>query len=198
MAHFLKTHNLQNPTLIGHSMGAKTAMSVALQWPDRVANLIPVDNAPVDAALKTDFATYVQGMQAVAKAGGVRKLSEADEILKPCAKDLAVRQFLLQNLHRPDPKGPYTWRIPLSYLTPALNAMGDFPFRDPDSARFEKPTLMIRGTKSHYVPDETLPIIGRFFPRFELRDVESGHWVVSENPEGFRRAVVEWLGDKDP
>lgn len=72
--------------------------------------------------------------------------------------------------------------------------MADFPFRDPDLASFPKPTLFVRGTKSHYVPDETLPVIGRFFPRFECVDVEAGHWVVSENPEGFREAVMGFLG----
>jgi pimeloyl-ACP methyl ester carboxylesterase len=76
--------------------------------------------------------------------------------------------------------------------------MSDFPFTNPDELRFEKPTLMVRGTKSHYVPDETLPIIGRFFPRFELAEIEAGHWVISENAETFRKTVVEWLADKDP
>jgi pimeloyl-ACP methyl ester carboxylesterase len=64
--------------------------------------------------------------------------------------------------------------------------MGDFPFRDPEQARYEKPTLIIRGTRSPYVADEALPIIGLFFPRFELVDIEAGHWVISENPEAFR------------
>ena len=71
--------------------------------------------------------------------------------------------------------------------------MGDFPFKDPDEARYDGPTLVIRGTKSHYVADDVLPLIGRFFPRFELRDIESGHWVISEKPEAFRQAVVDFL-----
>ncbi|KAL9065235.1 MAG: hypothetical protein Q9157_007549 [Trypethelium eluteriae] len=75
--------------------------------------------------------------------------------------------------------------------------MGDFPFTDPDTHRYEGPTLIVRGSHSHYVADETLPVIGRFFPRFELRDVEAGHWLISEKPEEFRRVVVEFLQDKD-
>ena len=65
--------------------------------------------------------------------------------------------------------------------------MGDFPFKDPDEAHYEGPTLFVRGTRSRFVPDDVLPLIGRFFPRFELRDIESGHWVVSEKPEPFRQ-----------
>lgn len=87
--------------------------------------------------------------------------------------------------------------MPLDYLIPNLDAMGDFPFRDPDQARFVRPTLIVRGTKSSYVADEALPTIGRFFPRFELADIEAGHWVISENPEKFRQAVVEFLEDKE-
>lgn len=63
--------------------------------------------------------------------------------------------------------------------------MGDFPFKNPDEARFEKPALFVRGTKSKYVPDEVIPVIGRFFPRFQLADIDAGHWVISEKPEEF-------------
>ena len=68
--------------------------------------------------------------------------------------------------------------------------MGDFPFRNPDEARFEKPTLFIRGTESSYVADDVLPLIGKFFPRFQLRDIASGHWVISEKPEEFRTGTI--------
>jgi len=105
----MNSHQLQNSTLIGHSMGAKTAMCVALAWPDTVANLIPVDNAPIDAALKSDFATYVQGMRAVASAR-VSKRSQADAILEPYAK---VRIACGAPRRRPALTGPAprrTWR----------------------------------------------------------------------------------------
>ena len=108
-------------------------------------------------------------------------------------QELPVRQFLLTNLVRAPDSQTYQWRIPLSTLAKSLDNMADFPYKNPDDARFEKPTLFVRGTKSHYVPDETLPIIGRFFPMFEVADVDAGHWVISENPEGFRKVVVEFL-----
>ena len=77
--------------------------------------------------------------------------------------------------------------------------MGDFPYRDPEVARFDGPALFIRGTKSHYVADEVLPVIGRFFPRFELQDIDCGHWVISEKPEPFRQgkngSSVAWISE---
>jgi pimeloyl-ACP methyl ester carboxylesterase len=101
-----------------------------------------------------------------------------------------VRQFLETNLIRPkDRDQPMQWRIPLAWLTQSLDLMGDFPFRNPEEARFEGPTLMVRGSDSPYVADEALPTIGRFFPRFELADIKSGHWVISENPKEFERGM---------
>lgn len=66
-------------------MGAKTAMVVALRSPEKVATLIAVDNAPVDAALKSDFGSFVKGMKDVERAKP-KKQTEADELLKPYAK----------------------------------------------------------------------------------------------------------------
>jgi pimeloyl-ACP methyl ester carboxylesterase len=80
----------------------------------------------------------------------------------------------------------YKLRVPIKTLGLALDNMADFPYKDPDVTRYVKPTLFVRGTKSHYVPDEALPVIGRFFPRFQIKDIEAGHWVISENPEAFR------------
>ncbi|KAK4539991.1 hypothetical protein LTR36_009889 [Oleoguttula mirabilis] len=192
---FLQHHGLKNSTLIGHSMGAKTAMVVALRQRVPIANLIPVDNAPVDAALKSDFGKYVQGMRRIEEAG-VKRQSEADDILKEYEESLPIRQFLLTNLVR-TPEGTHKFRIPIKYLANSLNNMADFPCKDPDEARFGGPTLVVRGTKSHYVADEMLPIVGRFFPKFEVVDIESGHWVTTEKPEEFRKAVVEFLQDRE-
>ncbi|KAF2142909.1 uncharacterized protein K452DRAFT_317802 [Aplosporella prunicola CBS 121167] len=191
---FLEFHRLSGSVLIGHSMGAKTVMTVALRRPELCSSIIPVDNAPVDAALKSDFGKYVQGMKKIEAAKPTRS-SDADAIMQEFASELPVRQFLLSNLIRED--GHMKFRIPVGYLAKALDEMADFPFKNPDEVRFGKPALFVRGTKSHYVPDETMPIIGRFFPLFKMKDIESGHWVVSENPEAFRQAVVEFLQDHD-
>jgi pimeloyl-ACP methyl ester carboxylesterase len=169
-------------------------MAVALRAKTPISSIISVDNAPVDAALKSDFGKYIQGMRKVADAF-VQKQSEADAILAEFESNVAVRQFLLTNLSR-GKDGIQRFRIPVKYLANALDNMADFPFKDPEEARWQGPALFVRGTKSHYVADETMPIIGRFFPRFEIADVDSGHWVISEKPQEFRNGmytcVKEW------
>ncbi|KAI9790368.1 MAG: hypothetical protein M1816_005186 [Peltula sp. TS41687] len=218
---FIQKHGLSSPTLIGHSMGAKTAMTLCLRSPDTIHSLVSVDNAPIDAALSHSFSRYISGMQALQSSPqNIRKQSDALAFLELYEPSLAIRQFLLTNLvRRPSssssssqepssrepsqggsPHGGATaeaeseFRIPLTTLANALNHMADFPYKDPDRHRFEKPALFVRGTESRYVPDEVLSLVGRFFPRFRVVDVQgAGHWVAAERPEEFRRCVVEFL-----
>lgn len=102
---------------------------------------------------------------------------------------LPIRQFLLTNLVRSPNEDYLQFRIPIKTLAASLDSMGDFPFKDPDEARYDGPTLFIRGTQSHYVADDVLPLVGRFFPRFEIKDIPCGHWIISEKPEEFRKGI---------
>jgi len=161
-------------------------MTLALRSPEIIHDIVSVDNAPLDAALLSSFGKYIQGMKKIEDAG-VTRHTEADKILQDFEESLAIRQFLLGNLYRRPDEKTYKFKVPLRILASALDNLGDFPFKDPEEVRFEKPALFVRGIQSTYVPDEALPIIGKFFPRFELADIDSGHWVISEKPEDFRR-----------
>lgn len=172
-------------------MGAKVAMTMALRQPSLYSGVCPVDNSPIDAALKSDFGTYVTAMREV-EDRHAGKQSEADQILQKYNIELSIRQFLLTNFVR-QKDNTYAFRVPLQTLAKALPAMADFPYRDPDEARFEGPALFVRGTESHYIADETLPLIGRFFPKFELLSFKCGHWVMSERFEEFRMGFGEWV-----
>lgn len=186
--------------------GAKAAMAVALQSPERVSGLIPVDNAPVNAVLKSDFPKYVRGMQHVERAK-VSKQSDANKILEGYEEvrnislgepvrfkvaanglyqSLGIRQFLLTNLIRSE-DNTLKFRVPLSVLGESLDEMADFPFSESDGIQYSGPTLFVRGTKSKYVSDDTIPAIKKFFPNAQVADVEAGHWLISENPEAFRQ-----------
>jgi len=196
VAGFIDEHKLKDTTLIGHSMGAKTAMTLALKEPDLIADIVSVDNAPLDAALLSNVGKYIQAMKRIEEAGVTRQ-AEADKILKEYEESLPIRQFLLGNLYRPRHERTQKFKVPLKVLASALDNLGDFPYKNPGEVRFEKPALFVRGTKSKYVPDEALPIIGQFFPRFELADIDSGHWVIAEQPEAFRKVVVDFLTPKE-
>lgn len=143
---FLDKEDIKSCILIGHSMGAKTAMGVSLRRPDLVDSLIPVDNAPVDVRLTSSFYTYVQGMRKVENSN-VKSQKEAVEIMEPYEPSLPIRQFLLANLKKNDETGLYKFRVPLDILGKSLDTLGEFPFH-PENSRYVKPTMFIRGTQS--------------------------------------------------
>lgn len=170
-------------------------MVLALRHPQLVKLLVAVDNAPVDATLSSEFPRYVRCMKEIELAQ-LSKQSEADTMLRSVEENLSIRQFLLTNLVR-DPETKFLkWRVPINIISKSLDFMGDFPIL-PDEARFKKPTLFIRGKYSKYVADEMIPLIGRYFPRFQIKDVDAGHWVQAENPVEFTSALTQFIQDEE-
>ncbi|GAM40582.1 valacyclovir hydrolase [Talaromyces pinophilus] len=203
---FIKQHHLGKTALIGHSMGAKAAMVLALQSPETVTALIPVDNAPVSAMLGSPFNDYVKGMKEISEAH-VTKQSEADKILAKYEPSLAIRQFLLTNLIR-DPENDnktLKFRVPLDTLGSNLGEMADFPWKfdrenaanNTDLPTYTGPTLIVRGLQSKYVSEKRLPAVNHFFPNAEIAGIDAGHWVISEKPEEFRQAVIKFFREND-
>ncbi|KAI5849516.1 Alpha/Beta hydrolase protein [Morchella snyderi] len=199
--HFLVDKKLgPETTLLGHSMGAKAAMAVSLRSPSLVRDLVIVDNAPVSSILHSSFGTYIRAMRQIEESQ-LKKQSEADKILSEYEPNLGIRQFLLTNLTREEGSPYLKFRVPIKILGSALDEIGDFPFT-PEKNRFEGRALFVRGTKSHYVPDDHIPTIGRFFPLFRLNDIDAGHWVISEKPIEFKDGmlslpVVEFLQNSE-
>ena len=148
-------------------------MTVALRKPSLISSIIAVDNAPIETALHSSFGGYVRAMHKI-EDSHLTKTKEADAILAEVESDISIRQYLLRNLVRSD-GGHLEFRIPVKTLARELDNMGAFAYH-PDKVRFEKKALFVRGTQSPYVPDEAIPIIGRFFPLFRLKDIDAGHW----------------------
>ncbi|KAK9476382.1 Alpha/Beta hydrolase protein [Lipomyces japonicus] len=188
--HFIDSHIKQPAVVLGHSMGAKTAMAVALRRPDIVDSVIAVDNAPIDAGLGSDIPRYVAALRTIDRIG-LPDVKHAFEELGKYEKSVEIRQFLLTNVKFKN-DGKVGFRVPLDVLARALDHVAEFPF-DASKDRFEGPALFIRGTRSHYVPDEAIPTIGKFFPKFVLKDIDAGHWVISEKTNEFIEYVEEFL-----
>ncbi|DAA77456.1 TPA_exp: hypothetical protein A8136_6716 [Trichophyton benhamiae CBS 112371] len=186
---FIKNRNLEKPVLLGHSMGAKAAMHLALRAPDLISAIISVDNSPNKTKLSERFPAYIKSMQEIENAG-VTKQSEADEILRRVEPSLPIRQFLLTNLAREQSGQALRFRIPLAILGESLPLLGDFPFTQSDTVQFSGPALFLRGTRSRYITDKSFPTIRRFFPNYKLMDIDAGHWLISENPEAFKTGML--------
>lgn len=181
---FIEQHNLKQPVVIGHSMGAKAAMLLALQYEELVDTLIVVDIAPVP--YQHSFIQYVQAMQGL-NLGGLRQRDDADEALRAEVPEPGVRMFLLQNLVYKDKR--FDWRINLPALSANMAALTGFPLEAMNRIYFGK-TLVIRGGQSIYVHAEHHRAIYALFPNAGITVIpNAGHWVHADQPEALIGAI---------
>lgn len=180
--------------LVGHSMGGKVAMTIALRHPDLVDRLVVVDISPVGTGEMTEF-EYLLDSLASLDVSRVGRRSDADEQLADLIRSDRVRGFLLQNL-RSSREGGWRWQANLDLLRRELPAIGG-PV-DTDAAPFDRPVLWMAGETSDYVQPEHEPVMRALFPRTTSVTVKgAGHWVHSEQPEAFVTALQAFLGAAD-
>jgi esterase len=169
----------QRLTLMGHSMGGKVAMCLALGYPERLAQLIVLDIAPRFSNMEHQD-DIIAGLQAVNLAA-IETRQQAEAALARTIPQVGVRQFLLKNLYRREDNS-FAWRINLPALVENLAAVG----AEINSAQpFLKPTLFLRGGKSDYItPEDKLTGIPALFPNSQVATVpDAGHWLHAEKPE---------------
>lgn len=185
---FATARGLGRLAVIGHSMGGKTAMMLALGNPELVERLVVVDVVP--ARNPPTLLTYVRAMRAL-DLGRVRRRADADAPLTEAVPDAAVRAFLLQNLVI---EGDRTsWRLNLAAIERGMAELAGFPAVRAGSA-YAGPTLFVAGARSDYVRPEHEPTIRRLFPRARIERVaEAGHWVHAERPDAFLAVVAPFL-----
>lgn len=194
--------------LVGHSMGGKIAMALALLHPDRVERLCVVDVAPVAYDSAHSFDRYVKAMRGL-DLHGLSSRADADRGLGEAVPDPVVRGFLLQNLrrhHDATQDGPgWYWQPNLEVIGDRLDVITGWP-GDRLSPRpgpglgvvapYAGPVLWVRGDRSEHVGDEHAPAMEVLFPRVRKVTVKNaGHWVHSEQPEAFTGIMRAFLGD---
>ncbi|KAH8118142.1 alpha/beta-hydrolase [Phellopilus nigrolimitatus] len=176
--HFCQKHSLKNISLLGHSMGGKVAMSVALNPSlpkDMVTHLIVADISPIRAPLSHEFPGYVDGMIKIQDEESTKSRNEAFEKLYEYEQNSLIRQFLLTNLASTPAGEPVKFHVPLHTIRDSLLDIGDFPY-GPGEASWDGPTLFIKGSMSNYIQLKHLDIIRQFFPRMTMETFEAGHW----------------------
>ncbi|MBM9594779.1 alpha/beta fold hydrolase [Roseitranquillus sediminis] len=168
--------------VMGHSMGGKAAMVLALRRPDLVRRLVVVDIAAV--AYEHSQMELVEAMRAT-DLTGIERRSEAAERMP--VDDPQVKAFLLQSLDAAN----RCWKLNLDVFARQMDAITGWPGTD---GRFDGPALLIRGEASDYAPDERLEETRRLFPRLEVVTVQgAGHWVHAEKPREVEAAVRSFL-----
>jgi esterase len=186
---FLGSHDIVNPIVIGHSMGGKTAMNLAVKQPDMIDKLIVVDIVPKSYPVHHDH--ILDGLNAI----DLKSLSSrtaADQILSTFIPEIDVRQFLLKNLSRSS-EGGFEWKINLKAIDKHIEEIGEGMQYE---GKFENPTLFIKGARSNYYADGDEELIASIFPNVKFSTLDTGHWVQAEKPAEFSDTVVRFLTNK--
>jgi pimeloyl-ACP methyl ester carboxylesterase len=178
--------------LVGHSLGGKVAMVAALRHPERVERLCVVDVAPTAYANRSEFAGYIEAMQAL-DLSRLERRADADAALSEAVPNPTVRSFLLQNLRQSH--GEWSWQANLDVLGRDLEVIGGWPGEElADLPPYDGRVLWIAGERSDYVKAEYAAEMDRFFPRNRRVTVkDAGHWVHSEQPGVFTEVLRQFL-----
>jgi esterase len=181
---------LLRPVVIGHSMGGKTAMTLALEHPQAIAGVAVIDIAP--EAYADQFTPYVTAMRGLDIAASTSR-KEIRQALATRLGDNAPVDFLMQNLKRHDER--FDWRLNLMATAVCMQDLCGFT---PQAARqrFPGPALFVAGADSDYVRVDSLAGIARLFPRARVERIpNAGHWVHADEPEALLNALQRWLGE---
>jgi len=170
--------------VVGHSMGGKAAMALALGHPEAVRRLVVADIAPVSYGHTQQ--PLIDAMRAV-DLSVVERRGDADAQLAPLVPEAGVRAFLLQSLD----VGARRWRLNLDALSANMAAILGWPDLD---GRYDGPALFLSGAASDYVLPEHRPAVKAMFPNAKFAKIPgAGHWLHAEKPKEFEAALRAFL-----
>jgi len=183
---------LDRVIVMGHSMGGKTAMVLALSQPELVEKLIVEDMSP-GVSLSSGFPAYIRAMSSVVFDQSLSSLAlvrrSVGEQIKDTFPDKPLRDFILTNIDQR--QGKYCWRINLDAVEKHLEDILGFP---QFSTTYGGPTLFLGGDKSLMISDAYYPEIYRLFPSSVIQHIQgAGHWVHSEKPQEFMTAIINFI-----
>jgi esterase len=184
---FLEQRKLTQAIVVGHSMGGKAAMQLAMNYPDLVEKLVVIDMEPGQAAdnhreifkalFDLDFSI-------------IKTRQEANDFLSSRIEEEGTRQFLLKNITR-EANGEFGWKMNLPVLWKDYHNILAPVVGTP----YEKPALFIRGGKSNYIKDEEITLIQEYFPKAAVVTIEgAGHWVHADKPAELLAVIKGFLG----
>lgn len=181
---FIKEHQLQNPIIMGHSMGGKTVMKFSFKYPETFKKMIVVDIGP--RFYPVHHRTILDGLMAI-DLDYLGSRTDADKVLEAYVPEFTVRQFLLKNLKR-TPDG-FSWKVNLNVINDKIENVGEG-----FDGKYDGDVLFINGSNSDYIKQEDWPAIQKLFPNATLTTIpDAGHWVHAEKPVEFTKAIEAFI-----
>jgi esterase len=187
LLNYINYHQLQNVSIIGHSMGGKVAMTFAVSHPEKVDKLIIADIGP--KYYPPHHQSILYGLAAVDFDKQTDR-SAIEEVLLEHVRIPSVVQFLMKSLYR-ETADRLNYRFNLAVFLKSYENIGEALRAD---ARYEAPTLFIRGGVSNYILDEDWAEIASQFPKGKLETIPNvGHWLHAERPDLFLEHSLTYL-----
>lgn len=196
---FFEGHNIEKATILGHSMGGKTAMWFAADYPEKVEKLVIADIAPKDyMILKEDSQFFLHqnillAMQDI-DFDEIKTRSDVGDRLAEKIDDERIIKFLLKNVAKDKKTKLYKWRINVEVLYDSLDEIVsgvNKKWLDDRIPINSYPVIFIRGLKSKYILPEDESLIKDIYPDATIVDIpDAGHWLHAEQPEKFMEAVM--------
>lgn len=184
---YINFHKIKICSVLGHSMGGKTAMMFSNVYPQFLKKLIIVDILPI--FYKNDYLKILNSLKSL----NLKKLKsrkDVDKALESKMKDPSFRSFLLKNLQRVSNQ-EFGFKIDLEII---CNNLDEVEKELPSNLFFNGDVLFIKGEKSNYITEIEIEKTKKFFPNLKLVTIpDSGHWVHSENPEFFLKETFTFL-----
>ena len=186
LAHLMDELGFEKADLLGHSMGGKTVMSLALNHPEYISKLIVVDIGPRD--YESHHEQVLAALNAVPIID-IKSRAEALEIMREHLQIEGVLQFLAKNLYWIK-KGQLAWRMNLAAIVDNMDSI----LANVGTESCDKETLFIRGGVSDYIPDGDLMAIHMQFTESRIETIEGvGHWLHAEAPDSFYTIVTDFI-----
>ena len=178
--------SLPTAFIVGHSLGGKVGMQLALSHSDRVTKLVVADISPVTYQPRNDPA--LNGLIALSEAS-IQNRNQAEELLADFISDSQTRAFLLKNLKRNDDR--FVLRLNINAV---IENYGTALVAAPSGDRFDNPCLFIKGETSAYIQEKHRSIITDMFPNSQVNVISgAGHWLHAEKPKLFNNQVMEFF-----
>lgn len=186
-------NHLESAVVLGHSMGGKTAMLFAIEYPAKLERLIIADIAP--KYYPVHHHEIIKALTSI-NLDTVHTRKEAEEILSQYLNDFGTKQLLLKSLYwKEETAKKLDWRFNLRVISKNIEAVGE-PLKVVNKKCFV-PALFLRGEKSKYVLDSDFEQITKTFPNAQLKTIaNAGHWLHAEQPILFVKEVIEFLHNK--
>lgn len=183
----VEAEGLKEIWVLGHSMGGKVAMELAIKYPGMLRKIMVLDIGPKSYPIRHRY--IIDGLKSI-DLSSITKRSEADKQLSEYIPSKPVRQFLLKNLERGN-DGSFNWKINLDVIDQNIEVAGK-----PQTATIpvNNEILFLRGSQSDYILDSDLEQIQQLFPAAEFETIQNaGHWMHAEQPEAVMNAVKRFF-----